>query len=582
MLRKSDNSSLVMNHEASSKRNWKVRKQSRGSRGTRQNDSSRRKQKGGERRKRKGQSLEQSNTTEDIEEQLRRQRLKQQQETHCSSETQQEMPQTLGNYRYDKERGAYFPATDTIERSDTKSSAEHSYLPARHGSFFYTDFQKDLSSIPSVRLAYPTSVCSSVPQRIRLTSNWAGRSLLESARLTPSAAMSRNGQWSFLLQRDFSDIPCKVTSPSWSRTFDVCSNVDTNELPYLTSLVDEGVILRTSTKKVLLPYPYYATRLLSLQSDQGQPTHIGLLKRSGSGCSFDQTNISRIQEDASTKIPAVANDFCNYKDIVYLAMGYNRKHGGRPWIIQGAEGGRYRVSSFPVPKFPKSDSLCVQVNQDGDAFFGHRNGQLTIYDEYDQVCCSTKPSQAFGSITSINVLDDCNLVLARGSFGSCRLYDVRKMGMDSYYQEDPAVVHEFTFPDHQSTERLTTRCNGVATNSTKNVAISPFVNGEEVPCLGVWSLHSGQYLGSKKLAYSLEDEMTPATSTWGVAWIELCQTITPAWRWKDECKERPVRAVESVPGSFGLWYKCGQSIAGPTIPLEAGSIHHVYFDGRID
>jgi len=551
-------------------------------RGSRNDDTNKEKGRRGPRRKRKGRtnSLEQSNTTNDIEEQLRRQRLKQHAEKE-NKETKEEIPQTLGKYSYDRERGAYFPAS---EREDSALLVEHSSsasLPARHRSFPYLSFSQDLSSLPSAQLAYPASVCSSFLQRMRLTSNWAGRCLLESAKLTPSAAMSKSGQWSFLLQRDFSDIQCKVSSPSWSRTFDVWP--DKNKLPFAANLVNEGAILRTSTNKLFLPYPYYTTRLLNLRNDKGLPTHIGLLKRSGVGCTFDQTNIPRIGGDSCIKLPAMANDFCNHKDTVYLAMSCDRIHNGRPWIVQSTADGRYRVSSYPVPKFPESDSLCVQVKQDGDAFFGHRNGQLTIFDEYDQSCCSTKASQSFGSIASLNILERGDQLLARGSFGSCRLYDVRKMGMDSYYyDDDPSVVHEFTLPDHLSTERLTTRCNGVATNPVQSVAISPFVNEEEAPCLGVWSLYSGQYLGSRKLALDSGDEMTPATSTWGVSWVELCQTITPAWRWKDECTERPERAAEPVPGAFGLWYKCGQSIAGPTIPPEAGSIHHVYFDGRID
>jgi hypothetical protein len=321
--------------------------------------------------------------------------------------------------------------------------------------------------------------------------------------------------------------------------------------------------------------------------------------------------------------------------------------------------------------------LCVEADPScpNSFFFGHRNGQVTLFDIRSGCSHSTQlesvPSSAtrtttrnrsslpfFGSITSIHPLSASlspRQVLVRGSQGSCRLHDFRKLcdnGISTsgakgkrhgHTHGDASLVYEMTplplLADfncdddftcdisnhnngdedggnnhghrrhrHRQVQRLTSRCNGVVTNPEETIVISPHVQVHgadqvEMPTLGFWSLQTGDWIGSKALAPSSltagdDNEQFPATTSWSVAWVELSKRVTPAWQWRnpildgnhqnddDDAEEENELDRENDanlrprPGSFGLWYKCGQSMAGPSLPPAAGSIHHVYATGN--
>jgi hypothetical protein len=366
----------------------------------------------------------------------------------------------------------------------------------------------------------------------------------------------------------------------------------------------------------------------------------------------------------------------------------NNNNGYVPWLLCIEHGSFGAIQNRNVNRdglFPNSEALCVEADPSypNCFYFGHRNGQVTLFDiksgcgqstQQESVAFSAPTTTAstnrsslpfFGSITSIHALSSSlspRQVLVRGGQGSCRLHDFRKLcgGSSSssssssstkgkhrgHNHRDPSLVYEMTplplladnnpYDDYargihhnhsnsdegggsshgqrrhrrRQVQRLTNRCNGVVTNPEETVVISPYVQVQgadqvEMPSLGFWSLHSGDWIGSKPLAPSSltagnDNEQFPATTSWSVAWVELSKRITPAWQWRkralDDCQQNDDvyaqdknerdkendAGVRPRPGSFGLWYKCGQSMAGPGLPPAAGSIHHVYATGNPD
>jgi hypothetical protein len=195
-------------------------------------------------------------------------------------------------------------------------------------------------------------------------------------------------------------------------------------------------------------------------------------------------------------------------------------------------------------------------------------------------------------------------VLTRGLFDTCRLYDMRKLTSstsscrNNNKEKDPSIVHNLTVPPYVScrAEKKPSLCSGVATNPSQTSVIAPFTRANThrsatESCLGIWSLYTGEFIGSKDILAPPSATTTANNSDRrnasrrvqekrGPSIVELCPTITPAWAWKEPTPNTP--RIEKVPGSFGLWFKSNCDLAGDTIPGEAGSIHHVFFDGRPD
>ena len=275
-------------------------------------------------------------------------------------------------------------------------------------------------------------------------------------------------------------------------------------------------------------------------------------------------------------------------------------------------------------------------------YFGHRNGTVTLYDARSPQMAASILTQGSGSITSLLSVGQAqygenvnggwggggcwangHLLLTQSQnfsssnyYSPCSLWDVRK---SSQHTTNP--VMEFQLPQN-AIPRLTQRCNGMAVDPYGTTLFSPYVERhdcqeeqgsqgqEEIPCLGVWSLISGEWIGVKRLAKtpppSSEDGMPCflSSSSQAVTWVELCPKRTTAWRWpprtnhtandqnNSQTRKKNTNAMDEnddeyhptcVPGgdaSFGLWYKCGQSPVGHLqpgllLPHEAGSIHHI-------
>jgi hypothetical protein len=118
----------------------------------------------------------------------------------------------------------------------------------------------------------------------------------------------------------------------------------------------------------------------------------------------------------------------------------------------------------------------------------------------------------------------------------------------------------------------TYRSNGVVSDPTRTIVLAPWVrqvDNRQTPQLGVWSLTSGKYLGSRELAMS-------NTSPNEQIIVELTDSITEGWQFSAEGEANGSLAVSLAPGSFGLWYRI--SAGG----MSCSSIHHVALEGRLD
>lgn len=128
----------------------------------------------------------------DIEEQLRVQRKKR----ALEEKTQRREPRpTLGNYRYDPERDAYFPA-DKSPSQDTKKKAvngDRNTMSRSYTQFTSVRHSLDAQDLSSHSLRLAMEISPSVTQQCHLRSLWAGRLLKMGMQVVSSAAPSRDG-----------------------------------------------------------------------------------------------------------------------------------------------------------------------------------------------------------------------------------------------------------------------------------------------------------------------------------------------------------------------------------------------------
>jgi hypothetical protein len=355
----------------------------------------------------------------------------------------------------------------------------------------------------------------------------------------------------------------------------------------------------------------------------------------GQGSSNRRRRYHNAEADAEylTHIPAKVNDFVGIDDdgaVLFAAMMHGADRKVTPWSID------YRSSTvaraMSVDNFPQSEAVCVATADDSKgkgslAYFGHRTGEVTLWDSRSSTCQSTLPRQNGGktrhyrnneeirTIVNLSPLTETpHYVLTRGLFDTCCLYDMRKLtsnasscGRNNNKEMDPSIVHNLTVPSYVSrrTENKPSLCSGVATNPSQTFVIAPYTRDDNTgstsateACLGMWSLYTGEFIGSKDILAAPPSAATITAAnkstnsdrrhdkSWaqekrGPSVVELCTTITPAWAWKQPTPNAP--RIEKVPGSFGLWFKSNCDLAGDdNIPGEAGSIHHVFFDGRPD
>lgn len=559
---------------------------------------------------------------DDIDEQLRRQRLKQQQQSPAAVEDKpRPPPQQMGRFRYDAERDAYFPAQHVRER-ETKAAAAAALVEA-----------PQWKAKRAVTFAYSAALQPTSVARKRLAASWGARSVLESTRLTLSGVKT-DGQWSFLFPNLFysgeciSDIACKDRLPLWSRTLAVFSSnstrnttfnnaapisIQAGELPHVVTLTNDSAIRLASDGAFYRSRARWIhIRALPRLRKSELNCCAGMLIHSedSSGSQFWNFG-SDFMNPKRTRLAAKANDFVDTScHTVLFATDRIRNATGdafSPWRVD------YRDETLAHPVhvngFPQSEALCIATTSGNDetavsplAYFGHRNGQLTIFDARSPTCQSTtlnkQDSSLFGSVVQLLPLQiQPHHMLARGTNDSCRLYEMRKLGgggqSTMLHQVDPAIVNSFTPPIGTKDSETVSRCSGLATNSTESVLIAPYtatiastlttdptMTTAAEARLGMWSLHTGVFVGWK----GFQQGSAESRLSGGPSWVELCSTITPAWAYPSNTtgnNSSNNNRLKKVPGSFGLWMKCDGG-DWTEIPDSAGHIHHAYFDGRLD
>ena len=290
---------------------------------------------------------------------------------------------------------------------------------------------------------------------------------------------------------------------------------------------------------------------------------------------------------ANGRIDAMMNDFVFSPDgtiaapgLVAFAPGLSSKRRGNRPIFLDFE----TMQTLTQPKEWRfvSEALCVEhLNRDNsDGFvYGHRNGVVSILDYRANVLIYTSKANEFGSIQTLESLSKVgkpNEFLAKGSFGSCRLFDIRKLSnaIDDFTDEQraPALVHEMFCMDTKPSQRLATAssgCVGMAIDTTGTTLLSPCVKGGEEweVCLGFWNLSSGAFLREISLA-SVGGREGASNAGQISSGSRYCELIGGATRntWHNN---------EPTGGGLGAWVKFD-----PQLDLSGsagGAIHNVSF-----
>mmetsp|Transcript_29396 Transcript_29396/g.53934 ORF Transcript_29396/g.53934 Transcript_29396/m.53934 type:complete len:273 (+) Transcript_29396:231-1049(+) len=230
--------------------------------------------------------------------------------------------------------------------------------------------------------------------------------------------------------------------------------------------------------------------------------------------------------------------------------------------------------------FSSSESLCLQFRKNNDTnhvLFGHRDGCVSMIDTRSSGDAAfatgmSLPAVSFGSATSIQPLQrDDNLVLVKGSFGSCRVIDLRRLSntndVSSRYQQ--STLLELSIPDSMVHQTKSVKCTGLAIDPTENIAVAPFAGAGADDSIdikfAIWDIGTGALL--RTLDLNRMDKHTSSS-----AFCELSSAITPGYEMM--CKnDSDAPIITSEGSSFGLWFKTNVGNAPP----DGGGIHHISF-----
>ena len=169
---------------------------------------------------------------------------------------------------------------------------------------------------------------------------------------------------------------------------------------------------------------------------------------------------------------------------------------------------------------------------------------------------SSTSDNSFGSATAIQPLQTDNMVVVKGSFGSCKVLDLRKQ----------STLFELCIPDDMVHQTKTVRCTGLAVDPTESVAIAPFAGPNSCISFGIWDIGSGELLRTLKLGSN--------AGTGIPAFCELSSVVTSGYEML--CKmDSDTPEIFSEGGSWGLWFKT--NVISASLPPEVGGIHHIRF-----
>ena len=231
-----------------------------------------------------------------------------------------------------------------------------------------------------------------------------------------------------------------------------------------------------------------------------------------------------------------------------------------------------------------SEPLCVQFRRNDNknqVLFGHRDGSVSLIDRRsgDALFASdTYPGESFGSATSIQPLKkDDNLVVCRGSFGACRIFDLRRLSNnnDRHSRYQQSTVVEMSIPDSMVHQTRSVECTGLAIDPSESIAIAPFANHDNDILFAMWDISTGELLRTLNLNSSIRHTRPDALINdipSPIQFCELSNAITSGYEML--CgKNSPI--ISSTSSSWGLWYKT--NVFSDSMQPDGGGIHHITF-----
>ena len=267
------------------------------------------------------------------------------------------------------------------------------------------------------------------------------------------------------------------------------------------------------------------------------------------------------------------HDFCFGPDLAIFACprfgGQGRNSILTPLFLRLDQSSGV-LRSLNVQNFPQSDALRVEMSCEKEKYiaFAHRNGQVSLLDlrqssTNSAIIDSGFPATERGSATDLLFLANQHHLLVKRSFGSCELHDLRMLSPCPRSLVQIFRAKEHAPPQCSFHKMLSSNCNGLMVDpNTQQTLMSPYVNGMQQPCLGVWNMVSGDMVGTKVL------HDNPMQETF---YVELMSTTTPGFDSRGRLKS----------GSFGAWMKCGR-FSEEKIQTKTGSLHHLTFPGRYE
>jgi len=272
------------------------------------------------------------------------------------------------------------------------------------------------------------------------------------------------------------------------------------------------------------------------------------------------------------------NDFCfspgsTLDDPGIMAFAYGGESFGTLLydISSETNGGAYNLRTEP---------LCVQFAKgrgNQQIYYGHRDGAVSMLDTRARKfhVLDLNSNDSFGSATALQTLYDENLLIAKGSFGSCRVYDLRFVKRDADTRQSyGCALFNMSIP-HSGHKTKSVRCVGLATDINESIVASPFIDTKNGVELAIWCIKTGRLIrtldvSKRKTAlhsYSkLEDDGQSA------AFCELSSVLTRGFDFIHE-ENSNVPRVRNLAGTHGAWFKTGSETNGS--PFEIGGIHHV-------
>mmetsp|Transcript_27701 Transcript_27701/g.65045 ORF Transcript_27701/g.65045 Transcript_27701/m.65045 type:complete len:658 (+) Transcript_27701:93-2066(+) len=415
------------------------------------------------------------------------------------------------------------------------------------------------------------------------------------------------------------DLSCKHRLHPSARTFDVAMLDDSTDLswsstPTIATIFQDGwgLLRQKSQHKIntIKAPPAYAIRMhessrtcgMIIRPDQNS-SH-----RHMSQYSFRWYPLPHATSYVEASLPHAVTDFCFGNEIaLFSCPQYSRLSSMgslKPLFLPLVEAGgmgpntyhNSPVRTIDVQNFPVSDALRIEMmckHQEKLLGFGHRNGLVSILDlRAPQTLCSIlqcenkTAGKHLGSATDLAFpsvgYGHRHEVLVKRSFGSYQLHDLRKstsvLSDGAADHTSTTVVHNMMVPPNEINATLSANCNGFFIDpNSRQTMMSPYIDNPSGDArLGVWSLDTGLFIGSRLLLENKHGSNAEDESLH----VEVCSKISPlVVSNRQSVTGSDGLSSSSSSSSYGVWLKCG-AFTTQRLPSKVGSLHQLSIPGR--